>query len=382
MTVLRVLALAAIVFSSPALADGWRVVSVTGDAVSVLRDDIEPLAVNDIVPENASVVTNLSQITLTRNGDKVSLDANSVVGLNVGLDGHRASLEAKAGKVVVVGAAPDAALLEVKTKQFSVEAGTASFTIIPKKDFSEIIVELGQVSIKTDPKKSDSFRLSKGDSFRQPPLVEAAKPLADTKGASSNSAADDALAEAALKKMDEDNKKTKKKKVSSALAAKIAARAGAEMKEGLDSFGADSDDETPEPPKTGILNFLFGPGAPDTALVGAGLAAVFVGLGYFASAVLGEASFGLFGNAAILLIGAIVGAGLHDLAFSPESWWDYEPYPGILLPVLGGFAALIGACFARRYLEDQAERSAALKPKTTASAKPRVTGLRSPRTFG
>jgi hypothetical protein len=150
-------------------------------------------------------------------------------------------------------------------------------------------------------------------------------------------------------------KKGKLDKKQSELAKKLLKKAPGAIKDGLDALDDDYDADQPEHevPKISIMRFLFGPEAPSVRIVLTAIGVVFLGLGYLSSVVLGEAGFGMFGNALILLVGAALGAGLHDLTFSPEYFWDYEPTPGILTPVIFGLATLIGACFARKYAQER-----------------------------
>jgi len=366
MIAIRVLALGAILLASPALAEGWKVESVTGDVVSVLREDVQPLDPNDVVDEGSTVVAGPdSKVLLSRKGDSVSLDPNAMVVLQPGTAGHRATVEAKGGKVTVSGGGGDGPIL-VKTLMFDVNVDTAGLSVTARKDSVLLLVDSGKVEVE-DPKQGAPFQVSAGDRFREPP-----RPNEDAEAKAKAEAAKQAPPPEAAKVDEKDDKKAKKAKRHSPLTAKILMDPAAEIKNGLDIIGESVDgDEPPEIPKIGMLKYLFGSG--DLIPVLGGIALAFLGLGYLTSALLGSAGFGLFGNAGLLLIGAFLGAGFHDLAFTPETWWDYEPYPGIFSTVVAGLLALIGACFVGYYLNQKDEAS------PVSAAKLRVAGARSSR---
>ncbi len=373
MILVRILALGALLLASPAFAEGWRVESVSGDVVSVKGNaDPEPLSQGDIVDEGATVVSDkTASVVLGRRGDVLSLSADTIVDVYRGAGVTRAGVEVKAGDAEITSVASPDGPFEVKTRFFRVAAQAADFKVETRKEFATVDVDSGQVQV-DDPRHSGGpVTIAAGDSFREDPSKaanaadDAKDPAAKDADAKAKQKAADAEADAIAKKLDEAGmKKGKLTKKQSALAKKLAARAGGAVKEGLDELADDydADPDTPEVPKIGILRFLFGPEAPSTTIVLTAICVTFLGLGYLGSAALGGVAFGMFGNAAILLVGALLGAGLHDLAFSPAFFWQYEPTPGILTTVIGGSAALIGACFARKYIEDRMDEADTAEP--------------------
>lgn len=369
MIAIRLLALGALLIASPALAEGWKVESVTGDVVSVLRDNVQPLDPNDVVDEGATVVSGPdSKVQLSRKGDSVWLDPNAMAVLFPGAAGHRAMVEAKAGKVGVSGRGGGDGPLLVKTQRYSVNVDTAELNVTARKDSVLLLVDSGKVEVE-DPKQGAPFQVSAGDRFREPP-----RPSEDAEAKAKAEEAKKALPPDAGNADQKDDKKNKKAKRHSPLTAKILTSTGSDIKDGLDIIGESVDDnDPPEMPKIGMLKFLFG--GPELGWVLGGVAVAFLGLGYLTSLLLGSAGFGLFGNAAILLIGAFLGAGFHDFVFTPAVWWDYEPYPGIFSTVVVGLLTLIGACFARYYLDHKDEGA------PVSAEKLRVAGSRSTRTI-
>ena len=125
MILLRILALGALVLASPALAEGWRVESVSGDVVSVkAAADPDPLSQGDVVDEGASVVTDArASVTLSRHGDVLTLHSDTIIAVYTGGGAARAILDVKSGEVEVESAASAEGPLEVKTKYFTIAAG-------------------------------------------------------------------------------------------------------------------------------------------------------------------------------------------------------------------------------------------------------------------
>lgn len=357
----RILALGALLLASPAFAEGWRVESVSGDVVSVKgAADPEPLSQGDVVDEGATVVTDSqASVVLTRRGDVFTLSSDTIVAIYYGGAAAHASLEVKAGEVQVESAASAEGPLEVKTKFFRIVAGEARFTVKARKEFADVGVDSGQVEINDPRRSSGPFTLVAGGTFREEPAKDAkvAEAAAKRKVA-------EAEADAIAKQVDQAAlKKGKLDKKQSALVKKLAAKAPGAVKDGLDALSDDYDDdpEEPEVPKTGVLRFLFSLDSTTMTIVMLSIVAACVGLGYLTSSLLGDAAFGMFGNAGILLVGGVLGAGIHDLLFPPDFFWEYEPTPGILTTVVCAFAALIGACFARKHIEDRMDAATSIQ---------------------
>ena len=231
-----------------------------------------------------------------------------------------------------------------------------------RKEFADVGVDSGQVEV-NDPRRSGGpFIVAAGGTFREDPS-KAAKAAEETKEKAAKVAdavakgkVADAEADAIAKELDKAGlKKGKLDKKQSALAKKLAARAPGAIKEGLDALSDDydGDPEEAEIPKTGLLIFLFSFDSTNMTIAMVGIVVASLALGYLTSSLLGAAAFGMFGNAAILLVGGVLGAGLHDLLFPPDFFWEYEPAPGILTTVACAFAALIGACFARKHIQER-----------------------------
>jgi hypothetical protein len=149
---------ALLLLATPAFAEGWRVESVTGDAVSVKGDgEPEPLSQGDIVPEGATVVSDAqTSVKLSRQRDKLSLSSDTIIVLRPGAGTARASVEAKTGEVeIAMGASVDN-VLEVTTRFFRLAAGEADFTVKARKDFATVNVDGGQVQV-DDPKHAGGY---------------------------------------------------------------------------------------------------------------------------------------------------------------------------------------------------------------------------------
>ncbi len=381
---LRVLAFGALLLATPALADDWKVESVSGDAVST-RGGAEPksLDIGSTVPDGAIVVTGpQTSVKLRRGDDTVSFDSNAIAEFHAG-GGSRATVEPQVGDFHFDATASEQGPLAVNTKWFSANAQTARFDVKARKDVALLEVDRGVVDVRDTQRGGDSAPLKAGDSFRGAPLgpkdAEAAE--ADKKAE-----ADKAKAAAAAAggpsdaDIDKATKLPKGKggKKQSELAKKLAGKGAQALKEGLNDLGDYDGDPLPaEAPKIGLLAFLFGKDAPNTGMVLGAIAVVGLMLGKLTSGVLGDVAFGVFGNAILIVIGAFLGAGLHDVACPPDLVWEFEPGPGILLTLIGAFGLLVGACFLRRYIEDRMEQNAA-----AATAAARAAGGRAPRKFG
>ena len=386
MVLLRMLALGGLLLASPALAaDEWRVESVSGDAVSTKGGaDPEALDVGSSVPDGATVVSgSQTSVKLRHGGDVVSFGSNAIVEFRSG-GAARATVEPRIGDVQFDTVESDKGPFEVVTKWFSADAQTAHFAVKARKDVALLDVDGGIVDLRDSQHGGDLIQVKAGGSFRGAPLVKdaaakeaEAKAEADKpKGAGADGG--DADADKALDKLGggKGGKLTKKQ---SELAKKLAARGGKAVKEGLDDLADEYDDDPlpPEAPKIGLLAFLFGKDAPNTGIVLGVIGVVCIILGKLTAAMLRGVSFGMFGNGLLLLVGAFLGAALHDWACPPDLVWAYEPTPGIVLTLLGAFGALVGACFLRRYIEDRMERAS-----DAATAAARASGRSAPRRFG
>jgi hypothetical protein len=311
----------------------------------------------------------------------VSFGSNAIVEFRSG-GAARATVEPKIGDVQFDTVESDKGPFEVVTKWFTADSQAAHFAVKARKDVALLDVDGGIVDLRDSQRGGDLIQVKAGGSFRGAPLVkDAAAKEAEAKAAADKpKGADggDADADKALDKLGggKGGKLTKKQ---SELAKKLAARGGKAVKEGLDDLADeyDGDPLPPEAPKIGLLAFLFGKDAPNTGIVLGVIGVVGVILGKLTAGILGDVAFGVFGNAALLVIGAFLGAGLHDWACPPDLVWEYEPGPGILLTLIGAFGLLVGACFLRRYIEDRMEQSAA-----AATAAARAAGGRAPRKFG
>jgi len=382
---LRMLVLGALLLATPALADDWRVDSVSGDAVLTRGGaDPESLDVGSTVPDGAIVVTGpQTAVKLRRGGDVVTFDSNAIVEFRSG-GGARATVEPKVGNFQFDASASEQGPLAVVTKWFNADAQTARFDVKARKDVALLEVDKGVVDVRDSQRGGDAVPVKAGDSFRGAPLVpkDAAAAEADKKAEADKAKAAAAgggdISDADIDKATKLPKGGKGGKKQSELAKKLAAKGAQAVKEGLNDMGDDYEgDPLPaEAPKIGLLTFLFGKDAPNTGMVLGAIAVVGLMLGKLTSSILGDVAFGVFGNAILLVIGAFLGAGLHDVACPPDLVWQYEPGPGILLTLLGAFGLLVGACFLRRYIEDRMEQSAA-----AATAAARASG-RAPRKFG
>lgn len=373
---LRVLGLGALLLATPALAEDWRVESVSGDAVSTKGNaDPEPLDVGSRVPDGATVVSGpQTSVKLRRGGDVVSFGSNAIVDFRSG-GAARATIEPKVGDVEFDTNASVQGPFEVVTKWFRADAQTAHFGVKARKEGALLDVDVGVVDLRDSQRGGDPVPLKAGDLFRGEPLSKDAEAKNDGKpeGDKAKVAAGDPSDAEIDKAMNAVGKPAKATKKQSDLAKRLAARGGKAVKDGLDDL-ADEYDGDPLPteaPKIGILTFLFGKDAPNTGTVLGVIGVLFVGLGALTATLLRGVSFGMFGNALILLVGAFLGAGLHDLACPPALVWEYEPTPGIILTTLGAFGALVGACFLRRYIEDRMEQAEAVARATAKAAGPR-----------
>jgi hypothetical protein len=384
MVLLRILVLGGLLLTTPALAaDEWRVESVSGDAVSTKGGaDPEALDVGSPVPDGATVVSgSQTSVKLRHGGDVVSFGSNAIVEFRSG-GAARATVEPKIGDVQFDTVESDKGPFEVVTKWFTADSQAAHFAVKARKDVALLDVDGGIVDLRDSQRGGDLIQVKAGGSFRGAPLVkDAAAKEAEAKAAADKpKGADggDADADKALDKLGggKGGKLTKKQ---SELAKKLAARGGKAVKEGLDDLADeyDGDPLPPEAPKIGLLAFLFGKDAPNTGMVLGVIGALFAILGKLTAGMLRGVSFGMLGNAVILLVGAFLGAALHDWACPPDLVWQYEPAPGIALTLLGAFGALVGACFLRKYIEDRVEQAA-----DAAAAAARASGRTAPRKFG
>ena len=371
---IRLFALGAWLIASPALAADWKVQAVSGDAVTLMpNSEPDPLDEGSAVKDGATVISGpMTSVELSRQGDSVHVNANAIVDFRAG-GGGRGVVEAKAGRIEVKSLESDTGTLEIVTKFFRVDAQAAAFSVEVHKDFATVDVLSGQLQVQDIAHGGEPFVLRAGAEFRGVP----AKPKEEAKPQKPE-AAKNAEADAALKELDALKAKShgklskEDKKKRSALIKKLAEKGITAAGEGLEEMAEDYDGDAPvEVPKVGILSFLFGPNSPGAGYVVAGLVALFLLFGALTSTALGSVAFGVVGNAVILLIGALIGAAIHDFVFSPETFWSYEPTPGIVTTTLAAAATLIGACFLRRYVEDRWEEASTAKAAKASVRAPR-----------
>ena len=384
MRILKLAAVCLLLMASPALAGDWKVEAVSGDAVSVMPNaEPDPLDADTVVKDGATIITGpATSVRMSRNGDSVQMESDTIAALRQ--SGGRALVEPKAGRITVKSVEGEATAFQVVTRFFRVDAQAAQFSLDVHKDFATVSVAKGEVLVQDLVHGGDPTKVRADGEFRGEPLkskeAEKAKEPEKPKAAEAPKPNE---ADAALKELDKLNNKGKlskeEKKKRSALVKKLAEKGLTATKEGLEEMAEDYDgDNVVETPKMGILSFLFGANSPGVGYVLGAAVVLFLGFGGLADSALGAAAFGKIGNAVILLIGALLGAAIHDFVFTPEAFWDYEPTPGIVTPTVIAAATLVGACFLRKYLEDRWEASAAAAKRSTRTAGPKPS-LREPR---
>ena len=174
MSLFRVLAFGALLVATPALAEDWRVESVTGDAVAT-RAGAAPdsLDVGSIVPVGSTVVSGpQTTVTLRRGDDVVSFDANAVVEFPVRIGDARAIVAPAVGDFQFVAVGSDTGPLEIVTKWFRADAQTARFSVKARQDGALLEVASGVVDLHDGQRVGAALEIKAGGSFRVRPGAE------------------------------------------------------------------------------------------------------------------------------------------------------------------------------------------------------------------
>lgn len=380
MHALRLSLLGVFLLVSPAWAESWRVEDVDGDAVSAAaRMEAEPIGKGEILRDGWMVVSgSAARVKLTRGGDVVDVAADSVVDFRHE-GGVRAVVEPKAGRVEIKAETGADGPLRATTRFFTADAQAASFSLVVRRDYATLDVVSGEVKLRDLVHGGRLVTLHAGGGFR-------GAPAAPAKGTAAKSREEEA-AKAATAEIDKafDNlqkfsgksgeKLSREEKAKrNATVKALAAKGLAATRQGMEDLAEDYEGDPPvEIPRIGILDFLFGPKAPGAGYVLAGLGAIFLAFGALTAKGLGSAGFGALGNAVILLMGALLGAALHDYAFPPELFWAFEPTPGIATTTILAAAALAGACVLRVYIADRWVEAGARKLTKAVAQAPRQT---------